>query len=243
MSPRKPSVNTDAFSCDPDGVSGSAIASVAKVIANPTCAQVLDALLSDRRLSVTAIATEIRAPRSTVSEAVGALASAGLVRRERQGRRTIAALASDDVADALEALGRLSRAPAPVGLRAVTRMQAMRRARTCYDHFAGVFGVGLADRLLSRRVLTLGPDGSWHLSETGRTRLVALGLDPAAISADGRRPLVRACADWTEHRDHVAGRLGAAICSFCLEAGLVRRLPAGRAVQVMPDAEAWLARL
>jgi len=230
------------FSCDAGGVSGRAIAGVAKVIANPTCAEVLDALLSDRALSVSAIASEIRIPRSTVSEAVGALASAGLVRRDRHGRSTMVRLSGDAVADALEALGRLAEPPAPIGLRAVSRMDALRRGRTCYDHFAGRLGVELADRLTSG-VLTPGPAGSWLLCDDGRRRLVALGVDPAMIASAGRRPLVRTCPDWTENSPHIAGRLGAAICSLWLHSGLVRRLPASRAVQVMPGAADWLARL
>jgi hypothetical protein len=122
-------------------------------------------------------------------------------------------------------------------------MEALRRGRTCYDHLAGELGVRLADCLLSARVLSARPDGTWRLAEDGRRRLIGLGLDPAPIAASGRRPLVRACPDWTEHRPHAAGRLGAAICTFWLQTGMVRRLPRSRAVQVTPAAEDWLARL
>jgi len=224
-------------------MSARSIATIAKAIANPTSAEVLDALLSDRALSVSAISNEIGIPRSTVSEAVGALAAAGLVTRDRQGRSTVVRLAGDQVADALEALGRLAKPTAPVGLRQVSRMQALRAARTCYDHLAGELGVALADRLVSRRVLLPEQDGSWLLSEHGRQNLTALGVDQASIAPGGRRPLVRACPDWTEQRPHVAGRLGAAICALWLEAGMVRRLPRSRAVKVMPAAETWLAQL
>jgi DNA-binding transcriptional ArsR family regulator len=243
VSPPEASANADALPCDADEMSGAGIATVAKVIANPTCAEVLDALLSDRALSVSAIASEIRAPRSTVSEAVGALAGAGLVQRQRQGRTTIVRLAGEQVAEALEALGRLATPPKPVGLRAVSRMEALRRARTCYDHVAGEFGVILADRLLSTRVLMPGPDGSWRLLDDGRSRLIKLGVDPGRIDPSGRRPLVRCCQDWTENRPHLAGRLGAAICTMWLDSGLVRRLPSSRAIEVSPGVEAWLAQL
>jgi DNA-binding transcriptional ArsR family regulator len=243
VSPRKPSAISDVSSCDADGMPSYGIAAVAKVIANPTCAQVLDALLSERSLSVTAIASEIRAPRSTVSEAVGLLARAGLVKRHRQGRTAIIRLAGEEVADALEALGRLASPAKPVGLRAVSRMEALRRARTCYDHFAGELGVTLVDRLLSSRVLLAEPDGGWQLVEDGRRRLITLGVDPVMIAPTGRRPLIRQCQDWTERRPHLAGRLGGAICTLWIRDGLVRRLPASRAVQPTPAMEDWLARL
>lgn len=234
---------SDASWCDPDGVSGKQIGAVAKVIANPTCAAVLDALLSDRSLTVSAIASEIGMARSTVSEAVGTLASAGLVHRYRQGRATVVRLAGEDVADALEAIGRLAPAPTPIGLRAVSRMQALRRARTCYDHLAGELGVRLADYLVSAQVLSADSDGTWHLHEFGHRRLIELGLAPALIAKTGRRPLVRACPDWTEHRPHVAGRVGAAICASWLQLGMVRRLPGSRALKVTEAAEDWLRRL
>jgi hypothetical protein len=63
---RKASEIADASPCDACGMVSTEVAAVAKVIANPTCAEVLEALLSDRALSITAIASEIRVPRSTV---------------------------------------------------------------------------------------------------------------------------------------------------------------------------------
>jgi DNA-binding transcriptional ArsR family regulator len=215
---------------------------VAKVIGNPTCAEVLDALLSDRPHTVSTLAGEVGMARSTVSEAVGALAAAGLVLRAREGRTTAVRLAGDDVADALEALGRIAPAPTPIGLRAVSRMQALRQARTCYDHLAGELGVRLAEHLVRAGVLwTAG--GRWCLTESGRGCLIGLGVDPGLIVEAGRRPLVRACPDWTERRPHVAGRVGAAICASWLQSGIVRRVPGSRAVKATEAAQDWLARL
>jgi DNA-binding transcriptional ArsR family regulator len=118
-------------------VSGNALADIAKLISNPTAAVVLDTLLSDRKLTVSGIASETGIARSTVSEAVASLAKGGLVIREKRGRTTVVRLAGQDVADALEGLGRLAQPTRPIGLRAVSRMEALRRARTCYDHLAG----------------------------------------------------------------------------------------------------------
>ncbi len=216
---------------------------LARVIANPTSADVLDALFCDQERSVGSIASEIGSARSTVSEAVSSLTAAGLVARRRRGRLTLVRLAGDQVAEALEALGRLAEPPKPIGLRAVSRMEALRRARTCYDHLAGELGVRLADQLLSRDVLVLETDGAWTFTEKGHRRLLALGLDPALIASTGRRPLVRACTDWTEHRPHVAGRLGAAICTQWLQTGIVCRLPNTRAVRSTPAVDEWLERL
>jgi DNA-binding transcriptional ArsR family regulator len=220
----------------------TAIADIARVMANPTGAAVLEALLSDRVLSVTALARELGSPRSTVSEAVGALEAAGLVQRRREGRASLLCLAGVDVADALEALGRLADPPVPIGLRAHSRMAALRHARTCYDHLAGELGVRIADGFLSAGVIEAADDGDWRIAGDGLDRLAALGLSPALFAPGRRRPLVRACLDWTERRPHVAGRLGAAICASWLDSGMVRRLPGSRAVSVTPAAERWLDR-
>jgi DNA-binding transcriptional ArsR family regulator len=224
-------------------VFGTDLAAIARLIANPTCAGVLDALLADRALSVSALAAEIGAGRSTVSEAVGSLDAAGLVVRRREGRSSMVRLAGDDVADALEALQRLTGPQRQVGLRAVTRMEALRRGRTCYDHLAGELGIAVAQTLFGSGVLTPDPDDGWRLSDSGRNRLVACGIDAALVAPGGRRPLVRTCLDWTEHRPHVAGRVGAAICTHWLERGIVVRRPDSRALAWTDGADAWLATL
>lgn len=224
-------------------MSGSALSAVAKTIGNPTCAHVLDALLSERRMTVTLIADEIGTARSTVSEAVTALSDAGLVTRHREGRATIVRLATPEVAEALEALGRIGQPPAAIGLRPVRRMHDLRCARTCYDHLAGEIGVKLTDALLTATVLSVDDDGNWRLTEHGRGLLMDLGIDSELIGPHGRRALVRSCLDWTERRPHVAGRLGAAICASWLETGIVVRIDRSRALTVTEDADAWIQRL
>jgi hypothetical protein len=46
--------------------------------------------------------------------------------------------------------------------------------------------------------------------------------------------LCRPCLEWSERRMHIAGLLGATICSHSFEAGWTRRIPASRAVLVTP---------
>jgi DNA-binding transcriptional ArsR family regulator len=224
-------------------VSGNALADIAKLISNPTAAVVLDTLLSDRKLTVSGIASETGIARSTVSEAVASLAKGGLVIREKRGRTTVVRLAGQDVADALEGLGRLAQPTRPIGLRAVSRMEALRRARTCYDHLAGELGFTLADRLLDAAILTVNSDGMWSLLPEGAGTPRRAGPRCKALVADGRRPLIRVCSDWTERRPHLAGRLGARICSFWLQAGLAQRLPESRALRITPAGQQWLARI
>jgi hypothetical protein len=87
-------------------------------------------------------------------------------------------------------------------------------ARTCYDHLAGRLGVGLLDALADGLLASNGE--SFVLTSKGRSRFVTFGLDVETLSR-GRRPLTRACLDWTERRHHLAGALGAALTGELFE--------------------------
>ena len=66
-----------------------------------------------------------------------------MLRVERHGRHRYFRIAGPEVAELIEALARLS-PPAPVrSLRQGTNATAVRYARTCYDHLAGVLGTEL----------------------------------------------------------------------------------------------------
>jgi hypothetical protein len=87
----------------------------------------------------------------------------------------------------------------------------------------GAFGVALADALVAAKALKFGGD-DFTLTLGPRARVVfrtiAIGVDELAT---GSRPLVRSCTDWPERREHLAGALGAALATACLERGWVTR--------------------
>jgi DNA-binding transcriptional ArsR family regulator len=208
----------------------SALADVAAAIADKTRARMLEELLAGPPLPAGALAVRVGVAPSTVSGHLARLEAAGLVTIASVGRRREAQLAGPHVAEALEALRRLAGDdPRPIGLREVNGRAALREARSCYDHLAGRAGVALADDLLARGVLTdqfTVPDDA-----VGYYR-DAFGVDFATLT--GRRPLARACTDWTERRPHVAGALGAALLGAMLSRGWLTRRPDGRALNVTP---------
>ncbi|WP_208855404.1 hypothetical protein [Paracoccus versutus] len=69
---------------------------------------------------------------------------------------------------------------------------------------------------------------------SGRARMQALGILAADRDMHGRRPLCRPCLDWSERRPHLAGALGAAICTHALDQGWVRRRIGTRALEITP---------
>src|SRR5262249_12575319 len=106
---------------------------------------------------------------------------------------------------------------------------AMRSARTCYDHLAGKLGVDITDTLCDAGHLRLSDDGG-ELAESGIDFFEKLGVDLAATR--GRRMFCRPCLDWTERRPHLAGALGAALACRCFELKWLQRVPGGRALTV-----------
>ncbi len=212
-------------------------AAVAALIANPARAAMLDALFDGGEQPVGALARAAGIAPSTASAHVSRLAAGALVVVEQRGRTRLVRLAGDEVAHALEALSAIAPTHAPRTLRGSARAQALRAARTCYDHLAGALGVALTDALC-RRGLLRGRDLS--LTTRGDRELRDLGLDVRAL-ARAPRPLTRSCLDWTERRPHLGGGLGAALCSELFERGWIERLPERRAVRVTPAGAEGLA--
>ncbi|MDB5661164.1 MAG: helix-turn-helix domain protein [Cypionkella sp.] len=110
---------------------------------------------------------------------------------------------------------------------------ALRQARTCYDHLAGALGVGIADALRANGLVEIAGDAA-SLTETGHVQMQALGILAPDGNSRSNRPVCRPCLDWSERRPHLAGVLGAAICTHALEKGWVRRRLGTRALEITP---------
>jgi DNA-binding transcriptional ArsR family regulator len=205
------------------------LADIAAALADRTRARMLEELLGGPPLSAGALAVRVGVAPSTVSGHLHKLERAGLITIASVGRRREARLAGPQVAEALEALANLGTGDErPIGLSAVNRRQALREARSCYDHLAGRAGVALADELLAHGALH-DRDGAFVVADAGYFAR-RFGFDPAQLKT--RRPLVRSCTDWTERRPHVAGALGKAILDALLADGTLKRRPDGRALIV-----------
>ncbi|PWC43187.1 ArsR family transcriptional regulator [Azospirillum sp. TSO22-1] len=211
-------------------VSGTTLAEVAAAIGDTARANILAALMDGRALTAGELAWHAGVSAPTTSGHLARLRQAGLVAEERQGRHRYHRLAGPEVAHALEALMAVAASGPPRHRPTGPRDEALRAARTCYDHLAGRLGVGLADALQARGHVVIA-DGAGSLTEAGGRFLSgALGIDLAA--ARSGRPLCRTCLDWSERRPHLAGRLGAALCARCFELGWIEPVRDSRAVAV-----------
>ncbi|MEU4656615.1 winged helix-turn-helix domain-containing protein [Streptomyces sp. NPDC023723] len=218
------------------------LARLAGLIADETRAGCLLALLDGRAWTAGELARHAGVAPSTASEHLGKLVAGGLLAEERQGRHRYVRLADDRVAQLVEDLAAQVAPEAvarrPRSLAAAGAGAAMARGRTCYDHLAGRLGIALTDALTSRGLLR--QDTGFALTDAG---LAWFGTTGIALVRGGRRPLARACLDWTERRPHLAGVAGAALCRHVLDAGWCVRIGSGRAVQVTAAGERALSEL
>ncbi|MFR0353642.1 ArsR/SmtB family transcription factor [Streptomyces sediminimaris] len=217
------------------------LARLAALIADETRAACLLALLDGRAWTAGELARHAGVAASTLSEHLGKLVAGGLLAEERQGRHRYVRLADARVAQLVEDLAAQvdpRDVVRPRGLRESSAGSAMARGRTCYDHLAGRLGIAVTEALTLRGLLR--QDTGFALTDTGLEWFAASGI---ALDRGGRRPLARACLDWTERRPHLAGAAGAALCRHLLERGWCVRIGSGRAVKVTPAGERALADL
>ena len=132
-------------------------------------ARILLALGDGRALPASVLADEAGVAASTASAHLARLVKGGMLRVERHGRHRYFRLAGPEVGELIEALARIS-PPAPVrSLKQGSKAHAVRFARTCYDHLAGMLGTKLMEALLEHDLLT-GGDGVFDPeSARGRT--------------------------------------------------------------------------
>ena len=218
---------------------GPDISIVAASVCEPARANMLMALMSGMALTATELAREAGVTPATASGHLAKLEAAGLVAREKQGRHRFYRLADPDVAHAVEALVTIAGRVGHLRTRPGPRNEAMRRARSCYDHLAGRLAVDLYADWTAHGILA-SRDGTIGLTQTGRRFLNDKGIDVQALEK-GRRPLCRSCIDWSERRHHLGGSVGAAILSHVLAQGWATREGQSRVVRFGPKGERQFA--
>src|ERR1700744_605922 len=164
---------------------GPDLALVASLVGDATRANILAALLDGRALTASELAYFAHVSPQTASGHLSKLTGGKLLTVLRQGRNRYYRLATPLVGQMLEGI-MAGAAEGPQRSRPVSKVDAaMRIARTCYDHFAGKLGVGVADNLIARGHLVLTEDAG-EVTESGAVFLGDFGLDLATLRARRR---------------------------------------------------------
>ena len=219
---------------------GPDVAAVAALIAEPSRAALLTALLGGVARPAGELARCARISAPTASGHLAKLVRGGLLRVTTSGRHRYYALAGEPVARLLESLALVAPPPPASDARAAFALRRLRQGRTCYDHLAGALGVSVTDALVAHGHLDP-HDDAYALTDSGAAWMEQLGVECAALQRQ-RRAFVRACLDWSERRPHLAGALGAAITSRLFELHWIARADDTRAVVTTPIGRRALRR-
>jgi DNA-binding transcriptional ArsR family regulator len=212
------------------------IAEVAALIGDPTRANMLSALADGRALTATELAFVANVSPATASEHLAKLTEGRLLEVRKQGRHRYFRLASVHVADILESI-LIVAADGPARYRPPSRIDdAMREARTCYNHMAGRIAVAVAESLLAKNHVIFDGEGG-EVTDSGLRFLADFGVD-MTFAQSGRRVFCRPCLDWSERRLHIAGVVGDALCRRYLELGWIKRMRDSRAVTISDSGKA-----
>lgn len=205
-------------------------AEVAALVGDPTRANILAALMGGRAMTAGELVYAAGVSPQTTSGHLNKLTDGRLIACIKQGRHRYYRIASHRVADMLEGIMAVV-ADAPPRHRPSSKLDdAMRVARTCYDHFAGRLGVGLTDALCAHGHISLTDEGG-EVTDGGIAFLGKFGVDLDA-ARHRRRIFCRPCLDWTERRPHLGGSVGAALAQRCFDLGWLERMRDSRALAV-----------
>jgi DNA-binding transcriptional ArsR family regulator len=203
------------------------LAEIGALLAEPARAGILLALMDGSARPAGELCEIVGVAPATASVHLRKLVEGGLLVVHAQGRHRYYRLAGEEVAHLVETLALAGARPLATAVRRADPL--LRRARTCYQHLAGQFGVALFERLRQRNALLIDSD-ALRLSPYGARWLREVGLldaDDAIAQLPGR-----SCIDWTERRFHLAGPLGTQLARRLIDAGWLKRRRDSRALML-----------
>jgi DNA-binding transcriptional ArsR family regulator len=218
---------------------------IASTVGDPSRVRMLVLLMEGRALTAKEMALGAGITPATTTAHLHRLAADALIVATPQGRHKYFRLASEHVANLLEALMRVAPRRTTASGRQ-TAPDAIRQARYCYDHLAGHLGISLLGMMRQKKWLVAdkvsGLANALEVSRKGERALTSLGLDLA--EARGRRRLFACtCLDWSERRDHLGGALGAALAARLAELEWIMRKKHSRVVAITPEGREQLRQM
>ena len=217
---------------------------VAALVGDPARANMLTALMTGRALTAGELAAQAGITPQTASSHLAKLEAGRLIEQEKQGRHRYYRLTGPDVAGVLEGLDGLAARTGHMRVRTGPKDPALRRARICYDHLAGDLGVQMLDSMKKQRLVRQSKQAIELTPEGKRFMASTLQID-AEMLTHPRRPVCKACLDWSERRHHLAGTLGAAMMTRFTELKWAARdaAPGSRVVNFSRQGEKRFAAL
>jgi len=182
-------------------VAAANMVEIAALVGDTARATMLAALMGGQALTSSELAALANVSRSTASEHLNRLVRARLLAVTQKRRNRYYRIASPLVARMLESIKTVAAIETPARYQPRSaRDDALRFARTCYDHVAGELGVAIADALVTRGFIVLAEEGG-EVTKAGIQFFNRFGADLTS-PAGSRRIFCRACLDWSERLPH-----------------------------------------
>src|SRR3954463_12757746 len=213
---------------------------VAALVGDTAGATMLSVLMGGQSLTAKELAYHATISPSTASEHLSKLVGAHLLTVTRGGRFSYYRIASPLIATMLESMKVVAAIEVPLRLQPRSANdEALRFARSCYDHLAGQVGVALADALVAMGHIVLTDEGG-EVTSSGERFLCAFGAD---LRQRTRRIFCQPCLDWSERRYHVKGLVGARILDRLLELGWLKSVSGSRALHLTSSGRTGLSEI
>jgi DNA-binding transcriptional ArsR family regulator len=219
-------------------VAAANLVEVAALVGDTARATMLNALMGGQSLTATELAYCANVSRSTASGHLSKLVAARLLTVVHQRRFSYYRIASPLVATMLESIKVVAAIEVPPRRHPRSaNNDALRFARSCYDHLAGEAGVAVTDALVAMGHIVLTDEGG-EVTPSGERFLAAFGVD---LKPRTRRIFCQPCLDWSERRHHLKGFVAARILNRLLQLGWLKSVPGSRALKLTPGGRAGLS--
>ncbi|OBA05294.1 transcriptional regulator [Paenibacillus polymyxa] len=211
----------------------SNVAMIASLVSEPSRAAILTALLDGRFHTASELAHMAGIKPQTASFHLAKMTESQVVTVEKQGRHRYYGIQDPEVAQVMESL--LSIAPrVPIqSFKQASENEAIRLARTCYDHIAGHLGVQIMSFFMQKGILSEDQDGL-HITQQGESFFADFQIN-LKNTRQKRRSFSHKCLDWSERRHHLAGALGKALLDRLFELHWIEHLPTTRAIRITAE--------
>ncbi|MGY3717952.1 ArsR/SmtB family transcription factor [Sutcliffiella cohnii] len=201
------------------------ISYAAKLISDSSRASILQSLMDVDGLPATELANKAGISIQTASSHLSKLVEGELLTVERHGRHKYYRLASNEVAGIIESLSILAPKPKVNSLNTFNSTNKLKKARSCYDHLAGLLGVCITEALINKGYLEDIPnEKEYVVTELGIEFFNSWGIEIYKLRKL-KRHFAKKCLDWSERKYHLAGSLGNAVMMYMLEHRWIEKLP------------------
>lgn len=206
------------------------IAYIANLIGDTARSRMLTALMAGKALTATELSLEADITPQTASSHLNKLLDGELLIVRKQGRHKYFQLKNRQIAELIEHMLNVSASISSPKIVTGPSNERLRKARICYDHLAGELGVKLFDALVREGWILERGSEELVLTAQGHRSLSQLGINFEVLNKS-RRPLCKACLDWSERRTHLAGSIGKWILNDALKRQWAHQDLDSRAIQ------------